>query len=58
MNYFQSIRAGFDDRSIRRGMIVAEGNYVAYQTWIEEQVRSRVSSRSGCAPITEAFSDD
>jgi hypothetical protein len=23
MNYFQSIRAGFDDRSIRQGIIVA-----------------------------------
>lgn len=34
-NYFQSIRAAFDDRSIRRGIIVAEGNYVACQTWIE-----------------------
>ena len=29
------IRAAFDDRSIRRGMAVAEGDYVAWQTWIE-----------------------
>ena len=34
-NYFKSIRAAFDDRSIRRGIIVAEGNYVACQTWME-----------------------
>jgi len=31
-NYFKSIRAAFDDRSIRRGIIVAEGDYVACQT--------------------------
>jgi predicted ester cyclase len=34
-NYFKSIRAAFDDRSIRRGIIVAEGSYIACQTWIE-----------------------
>jgi predicted ester cyclase len=34
-SYFKSIRAAFDDRSIRRGIIVAEGNYIACQTWIE-----------------------
>jgi predicted ester cyclase len=34
-NYFKSIRAAFDDRSIRRGVIVAEGDYIACQTWIE-----------------------
>ena len=34
-NYFKSIRAAFDDRSIRRGIIVAEADYVACQTWIE-----------------------
>jgi predicted ester cyclase len=34
-NYFRAIRAAFDDRSIRRGIIVAEGNYIACQTWIE-----------------------
>ena len=33
--YFRSIREAFDDRSIRRGMVVAEGNLVACQTWIE-----------------------
>ncbi|MET7701478.1 SDR family NAD(P)-dependent oxidoreductase [Streptomyces sp. NPDC005485] len=33
--YFASVREAFDDRSIRRGIVVAEGNYVACQTWIE-----------------------
>jgi hypothetical protein len=32
VSYFQSIRAGFDDRSIRRGIIVAKGNYIACPT--------------------------
>lgn len=34
-DYFRSLRAAFDDRSIRRGVIVAEGNFIACQTWIE-----------------------
>jgi predicted ester cyclase len=34
-NYFGSIRAAFDDRSIRRGIVVVEGNTIACQTWIE-----------------------
>lgn len=33
--YFASIRAAFDDRQIRRGIMVVEGNYIACQTWIE-----------------------
>lgn len=33
--YFQSIRDAFDDRTIRRGIVVVEGNTVACQTWIE-----------------------
>lgn len=33
--YFASIRVAFDDRSIRRGIIVVEGLTVACQTWIE-----------------------
>jgi predicted ester cyclase len=33
--YFASVRAAFDDRKITRGIIVAEGNIVACQTWIE-----------------------
>jgi predicted ester cyclase len=32
--YFASLRAAFDDLSIRRGIIVAEGDYVACQTTI------------------------
>ncbi|MFZ0973169.1 MAG: ester cyclase [Solirubrobacteraceae bacterium] len=35
LNYFASVRAGFDDRSIRRGIVVVEGNMIACQTWIE-----------------------
>ena len=34
-DYFASVRAGFDDRSIRRGIIVVEGDTIACQTWIE-----------------------
>ena len=33
--YFQSLRAAFEDRSIRRGIIVAEDGLIACQTWIE-----------------------
>jgi predicted ester cyclase len=33
--YFQSVRAAFDDRTIRRGIIIAEGDLIACQTWIE-----------------------
>lgn len=34
-DYFVSVREAFDDRSIRRGIVVAEGNHLACQTWIE-----------------------
>jgi predicted ester cyclase len=34
-NYFKSVRAAFDDRSIRRGIIIVEGDCIACQTWIE-----------------------
>jgi len=34
-DYFASIRAAFDDRSIRRGIVIVEGNTIACQTWIE-----------------------
>jgi predicted ester cyclase len=34
-DYFKAVRAAFDDRSIRRGVIVVQGNTVACQTWIE-----------------------
>jgi len=33
--YFASIRSAFEDRTIRRGIIVVEGDTVACQTWIE-----------------------
>jgi predicted ester cyclase len=33
--YFRSIRAAFKDRTIRRGIIVADGDLIACQTWIE-----------------------
>jgi predicted ester cyclase len=49
--YFESIRAAFDDRSIRRGIIVAEGNYIACQTWIEGRfVRKFSHSPAGALP--------
>jgi predicted ester cyclase len=33
-NYFRSVRAAFEDRSIRRGIIIVEREYIACQTWI------------------------
>jgi predicted ester cyclase len=51
IGYFKSIRAAFDDRSIRRGIIVAEGNYIACQTWIEGRfVREFAHSPAGALP--------
>ena len=50
-DYFASIRAAFDDRSIRRGVMVVEGHQVACQTWIEgtssgsSRIRRPVPSR-------------
>src|ERR1700744_1438048 len=32
---FQSVPAAFEDRIIRRGIIIAEGELIACQTWIE-----------------------
>src|SRR3984957_14653386 len=50
-NYFKAIRAAFDDRSIRRGIIVAEGNYITCQTWIEGKfVREFAQSPVGSLP--------
>jgi hypothetical protein len=47
-NYFKSIRAAFDDRSVRRGIIVAEGNYITCQTWMEGRfVREFAHSPAG-----------
>ena len=34
-DYFRSVRDAFDDRSIRRGIVVVEGDTMACQTWIE-----------------------
>lgn len=33
--YFASLRDAFDDRSIKRGIILVDGKSVACQTWIE-----------------------
>ncbi|MGO4139137.1 ester cyclase [Rhizobium brockwellii] len=50
-SYFTAIRAAFDDRSIRRGIIVAERNYIACQTWIEGTfVREFTQSPVGTLP--------
>jgi hypothetical protein len=48
-NYFKAIRAAFDDRSIRRGIVVAEGDYVACQTWIEGTFVREFTVTSGLA---------
>jgi predicted ester cyclase len=34
-SYFGSLREAFDDRTIKRGIVIVEGNYVACQTTIE-----------------------
>ena len=50
-NYFKSIREAFEDRSIRRGIIVVEGRHVACQTWIEGRfVREFTQSPAGALP--------
>jgi hypothetical protein len=33
--YFASLRDAFDDRTIRRGIVLVEGDLIACQTWIE-----------------------
>ena len=33
--YFQAVRGAFDQRSIRRGIVVADGDTMACQTWIQ-----------------------
>jgi predicted ester cyclase len=33
--YFESVRDAFADRTIRRGIMIVEGNTIACQTWIE-----------------------
>jgi predicted ester cyclase len=53
MAYFASVRAAFDDRKITRGIVVAEGNTVACQTWIEGTfVREFTQSPAGPLPPT------
>ena len=49
-NYFKSIREAFDDRSIRRGIIVIEGDHVACQTWIEGKF-ARPFTQSPAGPL-------
>jgi predicted ester cyclase len=49
-DYFKAVRAAFDDRSIRRGIIVVQGNYVACQTWIEGTF-AREFTRSPAGPL-------
>lgn len=47
--YFASVRAAFDDRSIRRGIVVVEGDIIACQTWIEGTfAREFTQSPVGC----------
>ena len=49
--YFKSVRAAFDERSIRRGIKVVEGDFVACQTWIEGRfVREFTQSPAGALP--------
>jgi len=49
--YFKSVRAAFDERSIRRGIVIVEGNYIACQTWIEGRfVREFAQSPAGTLP--------
>jgi predicted ester cyclase len=51
MNYFKAIRAAFEDRTIRRGIIVVDGNFMACQTWIEGTfIREFTQSPAGTLP--------
>jgi hypothetical protein len=53
--YFRSVRAAFDDRSTRRGIIVAEGEHMACHTWIEGTfVRPFIQSPAGTVQPTGA----
>jgi predicted ester cyclase len=50
-DYFKSIREAFDERTIRRGIIVAEGEHIACQTWMEGKfVREFKNSPAGPLP--------
>jgi predicted ester cyclase len=49
--YFASLRSAFDKRSIRRGIMLVDGQYVACQTWIEGTfVRDFTQSPAGPMP--------
>jgi predicted ester cyclase len=49
--YFASVRQAFDGRAIRRGIVVAEGDRMACQTWIEGTfVRDFTHSPAGPLP--------
>ena len=51
--YFASVRAAFDDRKITRSIVVAEGDTVACQTWIEGTfAREFTQSPAGPLPPT------
>ena len=58
--YFEAVRAAFDDLSIRRGIIVVDGDHVACQTWIEGRfVREFTQSPAGkVAPNGQRVSFD
>ena len=50
-DYFTSVRQAFDDRTIKRGIVVVEGNQAACQTWIEGTfVRDFTMSPAGPLP--------
>ncbi|MEU4243509.1 ester cyclase [Actinoplanes sp. NPDC026619] len=50
-DYFASVRAAFDNRSIRRGIVLVDGSYLACQTWIEGTfVRPFTQSPAGVLP--------
>ena len=49
--YFDSVRAAFDDLSIRRGLVVVEGSTIGCQTFIEGTfVRELTQSPAGPIP--------
>ena len=49
--YFDAVRAAFKDRTIRRGIMLAEGDHLACQTWIEGTfVREFTHSPAGPLP--------
>jgi len=54
--YFDAVRAAFDERSIRRGIMIVEGNKISCQTWIEGRfVREFTMSPAGPLPPNGAL---